>query len=323
VTKGEVIRVYLDRPMLTEARAGRQNFLNRVAAAVKPFGVTLDFRPANGWERVTAPLRRGWEMRHKAGREGARCLTFRQVYAAPFWDIDAAPERWHGHAARAEFCPGEVDREEARHFAAFWRNRLYHGKTEGATRDGFVFVPFQGKLLKRRSFQSMSPVDMLETLRERFPGKRIVARLHPRESYSGAERKALAAFGERGKGFEMTDAPAEALLATCDLVATENSGLGFWAAFFRKPVILFAESDAHHIAASVMRDGLAGALARLGGPEPDYDAYIYWLWQEMSLNAGRDGVEKKIVAALRRGGMRLDDGQTKGRPREGAPEETA
>ncbi|MFT7191543.1 MAG: hypothetical protein ACI9AQ_002113, partial [Dinoroseobacter sp.] len=33
--------------------------------------------------------------------------------------------------------------------------------------EGFVYVPLQGKLLAYRSFQSMSPIEMVQVLAER------------------------------------------------------------------------------------------------------------------------------------------------------------
>ena len=92
------------------------------------------------------------------------------------------------------------------------------------------------------------------------------------------------------------------LLADCEHVVTQNSAVALDGFFHHKPAVLFAQSDFHHIAANVSDLGIAGAFERVCAQVPDFDAYLYWFLQEQSLNAGRDGVEDKILTTVRKFG---------------------
>ena len=192
--------------------------------------------------------------------------------------------------------------QEAERFFAFWGQRLFGDAPTRTAREGFVYVPLQGRLLEHRSFQSCAPLDMLRQILRHETRRRIVATLHPKECHAPADLAALDRLAEREPRLTLTRGAMEPLLQACDYVATQNSSAAFAGYFFRKPAVLFARVDFHHIAANVTALGAEAALRRAPELEPDYAGYLHWFWQEMSINAGRPEAEAKILAALQRHG---------------------
>ena len=181
-------------------------------------------------------------------------------------------------------------------FANRWRPRLF-GDAEIRS-DGHIFMPLQGKLLERRHFQSQSPIEMIATTLAADPQRKIIATLHPREIYTAAERKALTGFGNR---FTLSDRPSVTVLAGCDYVVTENSAMALTGFFARKPAVLFADIDFHHVAASVPRIGVQAAFQSAQSPRP-FAAYLHWFFTENAISAIDENAIPRIQARLREHG---------------------
>jgi hypothetical protein len=77
-----------------------------------------------------------------------------------------------------------------------------------------------------------------------------------------------------------------------------NSSVAFAGYFLKKPSVLFAGIDFHHIAANVGVLGVDGAFEAVRGMKPPYPQYLWWFLQQMSVNAGRPDAEDKIRARL-------------------------
>jgi len=302
MTRGETLTIYLPAGIIDAAREGRHNFFNRVMAAVRGQGWQVDLRPDDLAERVKAVARQGYALSLMEEPPGPRGLVCRHTYVGAFWHIEASTRRWEWPVARASFNPATIDPAEAKAFANRWRARLFKGAADAPRRDGIVFVPLQGLLLDHRSFQTMSPLEMLECVLDEMPDRPVLATLHPKESYSPAERDALAALAARHSRLRVETGGAIEALATCDLVVTQNSAVAFNGYFFGKPAVLFAEIDFHHIAASVPRLGVAEAFRAARDLAPAYDRYLKWFLVDNAIAAGGDQAEAQILAALRRGG---------------------
>lgn len=298
-----VLHVYLDEPDLTVVRGGQHTFLNRVAEAIAPFDLRLAIYADGPAERLRGLARKGWSLHHMSGAAGPCALTFRRVYVGPFWQIDRAAERWSWTTAQTTFIPDLVDGDEAAQFAGSWRKRLYSSQKSLKQGGGFVLVPLQGHLTEQRSFQMTSPLAMLREIVGRLPGQPVLATLHPRETYSAEDLAALDDLSRMFPYFQLAKAATSDLLPQCRAVITQNSAVALSGYFLHKPAILFARSDFHHIALSVPHIGTDQAFAGLPTHRPDYDRYLWWFLQHMSLNAGRTDVSEKIVATLRRCGM--------------------
>lgn len=280
--------IHLDPPMLASARAGRFNFLTRLARAIEAGGGKARFRP------LDAPRgpRSLWHMQAPADAEGA--LIFRRTYHYPFWHIEADPVRWHWPVARAAFTAGEA--ALAQDFAARLRRRTWPDArpTQGAE----LLVPLQGRIRHCRSFQTMSPVEMLAAIGA--SGLPAAVTLHPREAYDAEDHAALHAVLARHPTLRLAE-NSRALLPHCLGVATMNSAVAFDGYILGKPAVLFAQIDFHHIALNVAERGAGPALAALPGHAPDHAAYLHWFLGQ-AIDAMAPDAETQIVRALARHG---------------------
>ena len=85
-------------------------------------------------------------------------------------------------------------------------------------------------------------------------------------------------------------------LPICSYVVTQNSGAAFDGYLFDRPAILFAKIDFHHISQSLTRVNAKTAFERVLTDTPKFAKYVYWFWQEKSINAGREEAKDKIRA---------------------------
>lgn len=284
------LHLCLPEPMRSDATAGRVNIINRISAAIRPFGWRAEIRGEG--ER----LREGHVLRHMREPDGPEELCLRRAHLYPFWRIEATNDRWNWQVAKAVFDPAAVDPVAAVAFLARWRQVLFPDAIP--SRDGFLFLPLQGRLTERRSFQTASPLEMIEETLARVPGKQVLATLHPKETYSRAELSALDRLAARHPRFRRVTARAEDLLLGCDGVVTQNSAVALTGYFAGKPAVLFGQIDFHHIAGSVPREGMDRAFARLD-EAPDFAAYLFWFFRHQAINGGAPEAEAQIVARLR------------------------
>ncbi len=294
--------VFLDAAMRAQAMAGRQNFLGRVVAALVGHGIAVEWRDDDSY----GPRDRGaWSLHHMARPDDDRALVFRRAYIAPFWQIERSQARWDWATASAAYDPEAIDPAVARAFADHWRNRLYSSRNPPRSNDGFYLVPLQSLLNEHRGFQSMSPIAMLGRISGALPDTALRITLHPKAPPLPDERRALGRLLAAHPRMTLASEPTAALLPRCAGIITQNSAVAFHGFLLRKPALLFARIDFHHIAASVPRDGFDAALARFLGPPPDFDRYLWWFLQTRCINAGRTGCEDRIIAAFRACGMPL------------------
>lgn len=305
MTEPRVLRFYLDDGLRQSARAGQHNFIAHVSKVAEDVGYRIEYRVNSQAERVKSATRRGYALFHMDGPVRRRVMTFRRVYYYPFRAIEQSPKRWEWQVARAEFDPRQVRRKKADRFFEFWQNRLFGTQSATATKDGFVYVPLQGRLLQHRSFQSCTPIEMVEHVLNHDPNRRVVAALHPNETYDDAEIAALERLVDRFGRLDLAKGDMERWLSACDYVVTQNSSAGFAGYFFRKPLLLFGEIDFAHIAVRA-GDDLQEAFHSVRRSDPDYAAYIHWFWQEMSINAGHPDAEKQIRDRFRAAGWPMD-----------------
>ena len=168
-----------------------------------------------------------------------------------------------------------------------------------------VYVPLQGRLLERRSFQHASPVEMIETVLAQDKHRKVVLGLHPKEAYSETELAALETLSEKNARLSIARGGMEEALRTCDYVVTENSSVALSGMFFHKPAILFAKVDFHHIALNVAQIGAEEAFARVAAWQPDFDTYLHWFIALNSIKADAEDAEAQILAAVRRHGWQV------------------
>lgn len=293
--------IFLDDSLRKSAGNGRHNFIGHLIGTLEENGYRVDLMPEENTHR--AGLGRG--MTHMTPPPVGG-LTFRRVYHYPFWAIESTSERWNWNVAQTKFLAETVSKASADRLYDRWQKRLFPRTAQTATRDGFVYVPLQGRLLQHRSFQSCSPIEMLFHTLTAEPNREVFAALHPNEHYSDAEMDALIALADDNPRLSIRTGGMEELLHGCDYVVTMNSAAAFNGFFFGKPCILFGRIDFHHIALMARPDDLS-AFDQIASHAPDYARYLSWFWQEHCINAGRPDVRQQIRAALIRGGWPMAD----------------
>lgn len=293
-----LLTFYLHSSLRRRAEAGRHNFINKISDVARAAGFDVAFDGHGREQLLRSAAKPGFAMFHMADPFHDRALTMRKVYQYPFWAIERTAKRWDWPVARAEFDRPLGNDQEIKRFYRFWQRRQFGQAAAQPERNGFVYVPLQGRLLDHRSFQCCSPIQMIEHVLEQDPQRPVVATLHPKEDYTDSERSALALLCRQHPRLTVRTGDMQALLQGCDYVVTQNSSAAFFGYFFAKPAILFAQVDFHHIATNVMDHGVQSAFRQVWENTSDYAAYIYWFWQQCSINAGLDSAEVKIRERL-------------------------
>lgn len=297
MTESPILRVYLEPPLLRLTQAGKMNFLSVLRDTLTARGWQVEWHRTSPTARATAPLRNGYALYHMQAPTHPRALTFRRAYHYPFWRIENTQQRWRFAVSQARFDPLGIDPCTAEAFARQLRNRVLPGPEP--TRGETVLVPLQGHLRKCRSFQTVSPIEMLT--RVAATGRPVAATLHPKERYDAADHAALAALAQRFPNLRLGGDTAQ-LLRDCAFLVTENSGVAFDGFILGKPAVLFAQIDFHHIGLNVAELGADRALAMADSHSPEFARYLWWFLQERAINASRPEAPARILAAMQKGG---------------------
>ncbi len=293
------VTFYLPPKLRKQAMRGNHNFIKKVGDVLGNAGLSVGFDGDDDLARLRAMARPGYSMYLMDEPVNGHGLTFRRTYIYPFWHIEKQAARWAWPVAQDAFDPATVNPQKAANFYRFWCNRLFDDAPQHARADGFVYVPLQGQLLCKRSFQFCSPLEMVQTVLERDAGRQVMVKLHPSETYSPEEQNALEDLLAEHDRLFVRVGGTDRFLQNCDYIVTQNSSVGFMGYFFGKPLILFGKADFHHIALNVQRVGVLAAFDQVQGHAPDYAAYLQWFLQQRAINAGRAEAKVKIRTVLR------------------------
>lgn len=296
------LRIYLHQAELAQVRRGRLNFVQKLRTALEARGWQTEVLRSGERARRQAPDLPGYALYYMEKPTHDRALTFRRSYHFPFWRIEAVAERWRWPVAQMPFGPQSIDPDQARDFAARLAARVLPGPKP--QRGDHVLIPLQGRIREARSFQTISPLQMVARVAE--TGRPAHATLHPKEEYSSDDIAALNALATRYPNLTI-GGETRALLRNCAFVATQNSAVAFDGYILGKPAVLFAQVDFHHIGLNVADMGVAAALAAAPDYRPDFARYLFWFLQQQSINMSGDHAEAKIIAALRRCGWPVQD----------------
>ena len=301
----KILRIYLDETPLVRAQRGNFNLINKIIKVFEACEYRVELKRNSAAERAKSADRRGYSLFHMDEPFHERALTLRKAYYYPFWRIENSEKRWEWSIAKARFEPGAIPNAESVAFCDFWRRNLFKTFDELEPNQGIVYIPLQGRLLEQRSFQTASPLAMIEQVLHHDRHRQVVVSLHPGEAYVPDETDALKALVSRHPRLSLSSEPMEALLTQCDYVATENSSVALAGYFFHKPAVLFARIDFHHIAANVAELGTAEAIRAAPGLKPEYDKYLCWFLRHTAINGGSEKAEAQILEAVRRHGWNL------------------
>ncbi len=298
MSERETVTFYLEPELCESAQAGKHNFIGKMAGVMERSGLEVRYAPFGA---RAVPEGQGWSMNHIKTPPDVRGLCFRRVYHYPFWQVERSAERWTWDVAQASFAPDPAEAGAAARFYKFWQNRLFGDAPRTTSREGFVYVPLQGKITTHRPFQLCSPLEMVEHCLDQTNGQ-VIATLHPNERYTRAEIAALDKLEKSHKRLIVQTGGMTDLLARCAYIVTQNSSVAFNGYFFGKPCLLFRKADFHHIAEQADLANLAAGFDAVKVLTPDYAAYVHWFWQKNSINAGRPEAEDVIAARLARFG---------------------
>lgn len=294
------LRIYLHGGMLRTARAGNFPAMAVLARAVEAQGWRVSFKGASPAAHDSEPPPGDYALLHMKQPRHPRTLTLRRAYHYPFWRIEPVAERWRFAVAQARFEPEEVDAGAAEAFLRRLRQRVLPGPAP--MRGEHVLVPLQGHIRRARSFQTMSPVEMLDAVCR--TGRPVVATLHPSETYDGADHAALDGLARRHPNLTL-GGDTMALLRDCAFVATQNSAVAFDGMILGKPAVLFAQIDFHHAALNVAEMGAEAALAAAAEARPEFGRYLFWFLKLQAIDAQAPDAGERMLAAMRRGGWQI------------------
>lgn len=305
MARPDTLSIYLDPVMLQMAEDGEFGFVNKARAAFEGegFTVTLTEDDDDAWLRSAANP--GYSLFLMKEPPHPRALSMRRAYYYPFWRIEATAKRWEFDVAKKSFDPGEIDTDLAVGWFNRWRRYLFGKTALEVEKTGLIYVPLQGRLLEQRSFQSMSPIEMIGEVQARAGDRRILLGLHPGETYSEEEREAVQRIAESDPSVTLQTGGMEQALKHCDFVVTQNSTAALSGLFFRKPAILFGESDFHHLMPRVSQLGVDEAWRQVEAADPPVARYLYWFIQLNAIKADTDEAPVQILDACRRHGWKV------------------
>lgn len=277
-------------------------FFTRAQTAFESLGMTVKYIEDTDANRQESIFLDAYAMFFFKTAFHDHALDVRGTAIGPFYRIEKAADRAQYRLVDRVFDPANIPQQKANSFFKIWQRLLIpdnHVPSEGA-----ILIPLQGKLLKRRSQQAMSPVDMIKATIKHDRKRPIWLKLHPKEAYSKAELEVLAALCD-GR-VRIIDANLHDALKGCDYIVTQNSSVLLHGLFYKRPAILFADCEYHHAFHSVRRGVLvADAFTYVMQDLPDFAKYAYWYLQLNCINTSREWAEDMIIAQCREFGWQI------------------
>jgi len=300
-----ILRIYLEKAEVKRARDGKYNLMNRIKSAFEHEGFRVEFVQNTQEQRQKSATRNGYSLFFMEDPFHARALNLRLAYYFPYWRIEETAERWAFDVALKDYDPCELETDAAHDWAEKWRGFLFKGKAANPVREGIVYVPLQGRLLERRSFQEAAPIEMIRHVLEQDQSRKILLGLHPKETYSDTEMAALETILSDNPRASIVLGNMAESLRVCDYVVSENSSAALSAMFFGKPAILFGKIDFHHLMLNVADLGVDESFARVESHRPDFDTYLHWFIAKNAIKADAQDAEAQILASVRRHGWQI------------------
>lgn len=301
----DILRIYLEPVMLEMAREGKFGFVNKVRLAFEGRGFDVALVEDTDADRLKSAAQSGYSLFLMKDPLHPRALSMRKAYYYPFWRIEASVKRWEFQVAKAAFRPGQLDAQVATRWFNRWRGYLFGKAPAQAEKAGFIYVALQGRLRDHRSFQTMSPLEMIAEVQARAGSRKILLGLHPGEHYSPKELAAVERIEASDPRVTLQMGGMEEALRACDFTVTQNSTAALSGFFFRKPAILFGETDFHHAMARVSKLGVDEAWNRVENANPPYARYMHWFIQMNAIKADEADAPAQILDTCRAHGWNV------------------
>ena len=277
-------------------------FFSRAQTAFESLGLKVDYILDTDANRAESIFLEAYAMFFFKDSLHERALDVRGTPIGPFYRMEKEADRARYRLVDRAFQPAKLPRQQANSFYKIWQRLLIPDAP--APFAGAVLIPLQGKLLKRRSQQAMSPVEMIKATIKHEPNRPIWLKLHPNETYTDAEMQALAALCD--DRVRLIDVDLDTALKGCDYIVTQNSSVLLHGLFYGRPAIVFADCEFHHPFQSVRRGvPVDQAFARVLEDVPDFAKYAYWYLQLNCINTSREWAEDMIIAQCREFGWQI------------------
>ncbi|MCF6272654.1 MAG: hypothetical protein L3J37_05595 [Rhodobacteraceae bacterium] len=284
---------------------GQHAFSNVLRSSFEARGFLVKTGANSPVARWLAEKDRNLHIFHLGGATGPRALNMRRAFFHPFWSIEKPGSRHWGRMAQKTFDPALIDARAARQFFANTCKRILPKEPAPFTASDYALIPLQGKLLKHRKWQYADLATMVDTIRTHDPTREIYLKPHPGETYTEAEKALLAQQCQLSK-VRLVEGDIQSLLANAAYLVTHNSAAAFEGLLHRKPAILFAKADFHHIFPTVKNPASAAAAFGLAqSPLVDVEKYLYWYLQLNCINAWREDAGGKAVKMIAEAGWQL------------------
>ncbi len=232
--------------MRTHIENGLHGFANMLAQIFASEGYNMRVAGLGRVDTWRAKHDRNYHIFDLEGAVGPRALNMRPSVFQPFWTLERPGSRYQGRMAQKLFDPATVGGGLVTpFFKEMQRLYLSPGLPDVGARD-YVLVPLQGQLSKRRYWQYATVWDMVGTICIHDPTRKIILKPHPKEVYSPEDQAVIARLLLL-PNVELLELPIGTLIANCAYIVTQNSTAAFEGILHRKPSVLFAKSDFHHI----------------------------------------------------------------------------
>lgn len=283
---------------------GGHPFFSIAKAAFADLGHPIEFHFATEDALIGSANLPGYSLFHYKDSLHDKALDVRRIGIGPFYRMERARYRAGYRMTEKVFDPSALDQQPAQSFFRIWERLAAPPPVSPAFHD-HVLVALQGRLTSHRRGQSMSPIDMIHTTLRHEPTRQIVLKLHPKETYTSAERAALNAVLQDPR-VHLFEGDLADVLATCAYVVAQNSSVLLKGVLYRKPGIVFADCEFHHPFQSLRRGlSAAQAFANVMAEPPSFEKFAYWFLQCESINTSRDWAPEQIIAHAREFGWAI------------------
>jgi len=288
--------------MRAHISGGQHHFANMLAQVFASRGHGMRVAGLGRAALWRAKLDRNLHVFDIDGAVGARALNMRPSVLQPFWGLERPNSRYQGRMAHKVFDPSTVGGGLVTPFFEEMQALYLSPELPDVGARDYVLVPLQGQLGKRRHWQYASVPEMVQTICAQDPMRKIIIKPHPKEAYC-SEDKAVIAQLLALPHVELREQPMEALIAQCAYIVTQNSTAAFEGILHRKPSILFAKSDFHHIFPTIKTpQDSPRAFARVKAKKMLFMKYLYWYLRMNAADIRRADAPAKIEEMLAEAG---------------------
>lgn len=296
---------HADPKMRAHIEGGQHGFANRLARIFAAQGYSMRVAGLGRADLWRAKHDRNYHIFDLDGAVGPRALNMRPSVLQPFWTLERPNSRHQGRMAHKLFDPATVGGGLVTPFFEEMQALYLSADLPDVGARGYVLVPLQGQLGKQRHWQYATVQDMVKTICIQDPTRKIILKPHPKEVYS-VEDKAVIAQLLLLPNVLLHELPIEALIANCAYIVTQNSTAAFEGILHRKPSILFAKSDFHHIFPTIKTaQDAPEAFARVEAKNMLFMKYLYWYLRMNAADIRRADVPAKIREMLAESGWNM------------------